>query len=148
MREPVASSMIHAHWEHFEHMSDIGIRGIGPTCAQAFEQAATALTAVITDPLKVLHAAGFDLVCSAPAPDLLLVRWLNIVIGEMNIRKMIFGRFRVVIEKDNLTSTVWGELIVQDRHQPAAEVKAATHAELDVRRLNNGSWLAQCIVDV
>ncbi len=37
-------------WEHFEHGADIGVRGIGPTPASAFEQAALALTAVITDP--------------------------------------------------------------------------------------------------
>ena len=28
-------------WEHFEHQADIGIRGIGPTYADAFEQAVT-----------------------------------------------------------------------------------------------------------
>ena len=39
-----------AHWELFPHPADIGIRGIGPTREAAFAQAATALTAVITDP--------------------------------------------------------------------------------------------------
>ena len=30
-------------WEHFEHGADIGVRGIGPTPASAFEQAALPL---------------------------------------------------------------------------------------------------------
>lgn len=29
-----------AHWEHFPHDADIGVRGFGPTPARAFEQAA------------------------------------------------------------------------------------------------------------
>lgn len=41
------------HWEHFEHGADIGVRGIGATKASAFEQAALALTGVITDPQHV-----------------------------------------------------------------------------------------------
>ena len=38
-----------AGWEHFSHDADIGVRGWGQTLAQAFEQAALALTAVVTD---------------------------------------------------------------------------------------------------
>ena len=36
-----------AAWELFPHGSDVGVRGIGPTEAEAFEQAAMALTGVI-----------------------------------------------------------------------------------------------------
>jgi RNA-splicing ligase RtcB len=36
-------------WEHFPHEADTGVRGIGASPAEAFEQAAIALTAVITD---------------------------------------------------------------------------------------------------
>lgn len=35
-----------ARWEHFQRGADIGIRGIGPTKPQAFEQAALPLTAI------------------------------------------------------------------------------------------------------
>ena len=37
-------------WEHFPHDADMGIRGIGHSKAEAFEQAALALTAVTLDP--------------------------------------------------------------------------------------------------
>jgi hypothetical protein len=36
-----------AGWEHFPHDADVGVRGWGTSAAQAFEQAAYALTAVI-----------------------------------------------------------------------------------------------------
>ena len=35
-------------WEHFIHQADMGIRGRGASKEEAFEQAAVALTAVIT----------------------------------------------------------------------------------------------------
>ena len=40
-------------WEHFSHGSDIGVRGIGNTLEEAFEQAAVALTAVVADVCSV-----------------------------------------------------------------------------------------------
>ena len=41
------------HWEHFEDGADIGVRGFGASKAGAFEQAALALMAVITEPGRV-----------------------------------------------------------------------------------------------
>lgn len=40
--------------EHFPHRADIGVRGVGPSKAAAFAQAAVALTAAITDPGAVV----------------------------------------------------------------------------------------------
>ena len=37
-----------ACWQHFDHDADIGVRGSGATQAEAFEQAALALTAIVT----------------------------------------------------------------------------------------------------
>ena len=44
----VPSAMSRARWEHFPHDADVGVRGFGPTPAEAFAQAALALTAVAT----------------------------------------------------------------------------------------------------
>ena len=37
-----------AGWAHFPHDADVGVEGWGATVAEAFEQAAHALTAIIT----------------------------------------------------------------------------------------------------
>ncbi len=50
-------------WEHFRHDADIGVRGIGNSMAEAFEQAACALSAVITE----LPAANGACSCIARA---------------------------------------------------------------------------------
>ena len=137
-----------ARWEHFHHVADVGVRGFGPSMAQAFEQAATALTAVITEPDTVAPREAVDIACEAPDPAILLADWLNALVFEMATRGMLFGRFEVVIEGSRLTARAHGERVDVQRHSPAAEVKGATLSELDVAQDADGTWHAQCIVDV
>ncbi|MCS6877403.1 MAG: archease [Geminicoccaceae bacterium] len=135
-------------YEHFVHGADIGVRGIGPTVEEAFVQAARALTAVMVDPDRVTPREPVAIAASAPDLETLLVDWLNALLFETATRHMLFGRFAVRIAGDRLEATAWGEPIDPLRHQPAVEVKGATMTELAVRRLPDGSWLAQCVVDV
>jgi len=135
-------------WEHFAHGSDIGVRGIGPTKAAAFEQIALALTGVITDLTSVRPDRPIAISCDAPSDDLLLVDWLNALVYEMATRRMLFSRCAVTIEDSHLHATAWGEPVDRDRHEPAVEVKGATYTALRVERLADGQWLVQCVVDV
>jgi len=135
-------------WEHFPHDADMGIRGIANSKAEAFEQAALALTAVTLDLEKIHPHLKRSFSCEAPDDELLLVDWLNALVCEMDTHKMVFTRFNVMINNHHLESTAWGEPIDRHRHEPAVEVKGATYTELSVRQLPNGSWLAQCVVDV
>lgn len=135
------------HWEHFEHGADIGVRGIGTTKAGAFEQAALALTAVITDPQRVAAAGTVHIRCEAPDDELLLADWLNALIYEMAVRRMLFGRFHVDLNGTHLDAQAEGEPTSVQRHQPAVEVKGATYTALRVAPVDGG-WLAQTVVDV
>ncbi|HMN64957.1 MAG: archease [Burkholderiaceae bacterium] len=136
------------HWEHYEHGADIGVRGIGSTMAAAFEQAALALTAVITDPASVAARDAIDIDCEAPDPELLLAEWLNALVYEMAVRRMLFGRFRVQIDGTHLKAQALGEPASVRRHRPAVEVKGATYTSLRVAQAGDGGWLAQTVVDV
>lgn len=137
-----------ARWSHFEHSADIGVRGEGPTKEAAFEQAATALTAVLTDPAGVQAREAVEIERAAPDDELLLLDWLNALIYEMATRRMLFGRFAVHLSDGKLRATAWGEPVHVGRHQPAAEVKGATCTGLRVAQRVDGSWVAECIVDV
>jgi tRNA nucleotidyltransferase (CCA-adding enzyme) len=136
------------HWEHFSHEADIGVRGIGVSKEEAFEQAAIALTAVITDPRIVIPRKVVEISCEAPDDELLLVDWLNALIYEMATRKMFFSRFEVHIENQRLQAKAWGEDVDRVKHQPAVETKGATYTGLRVQQDQQGIWLAQCVVDV
>jgi tRNA nucleotidyltransferase (CCA-adding enzyme) len=136
------------HWEHFPHEADLGVRGVAPTLRGAFEQAALAMTAAITDPAAVKPLFPVALTCEAPDPEFLLVDWLNALVFEMATRRMLFGRFEAKIEAGRLQATAWGEPVDLARHCPAVEVKGATFTALRVAREPDGTWIAQCVVDV
>lgn len=137
-----------AHWEHFEHKADIGIRGIAPTLAEAFEQAALAMTAVICDPDCIQEQQSIDITCRAGDIEFLFLDWINELIYRMAVEGLLFRRFQVVLDDDTLTATAFGEPADPIKHQPAVEIKGATLTELRVCQTKDKFWLAQCVVDV
>ena len=139
--------MSNTRWEHFEHKADIGIRGYGGTLAEAFEQAALAMTAVVTDTTLVRPVTSISISCRDSDNETLFYDWLNALIFEMATRKMLFCTFDVTIENGTLDAVAKGEAIDIERHQPSVEIKGATYTELAVYS-SAGQWVAQCVIDV
>jgi SHS2 domain-containing protein len=139
--------MSEAKWEHFPHGADVGVRGIAPSKEEAFEQAALALTAVVIDPSALTLDREVEITVEASNDELLLVEWLNAIVYEMAVRKMLFGRFKVAISDSKLKGRALGQRLDEVRTELGTEVKGATYTELKVVE-RNGSWLAQCVVDV
>jgi len=54
-----------AHWEHLPHRADITICGFGRSKAEAFEQAAIALTVIVTKPDAVAALEAVEIACNA-----------------------------------------------------------------------------------
>ena len=142
-----AAPRVKVGWEQFPHDADVGLRGFGLTIEQAFEQTALALAAVVTD-AEIVPRSAVEIQAEAPDVELLLVEWLNAVIYEMAVRRMLFGRFAVRISGTRLQATLWGEPIDPERHAPACEPKGATLTALHVGADANGIWSASCVVDV
>ena len=134
-------------WEHYEHGADIGVRGFGMTMAEAFEQAALALSAAVADLRTIGQFEVVTLECEAPDDELLLAEWLNALVYQMATRRLLFSRFAVKIDGQRLHAQAWGEAIDPERHHPAVEVKGATYTTLRVARHGEG-WVAQTVVDV
>ncbi len=140
--------MAEERWEHFPHGADIGVRGFGSSKTEAFEQAALAMTAVITSIDTVDEKDEVNITCEAPDDELLLVDWLNALVYEMATRNMLFKRFEVGSSNHSLHAKAWGEKVDIEKHEPAVEVKGATYTALHVGRSTDGTWVAQCVVDV
>ena len=136
-----------ARWEHFSHEADMGVRGFGATLSEAFNQAALAMTAIVTDPQSVSPRERITIDCEAPDHELLLTDWLNALIYEMAVRRLLFSRFHVEIHGTRLHAEAWGEPIDSGRHHPSVEIKGATYTALRVAR-EPGGWIAQTVVDV
>lgn len=146
--EILRESPHHPHWQLFAHGSDIGVRGVGTTLSEAFETAGLALTAMITDVELVESTEEINIICAAPDKEMLLVDWLNSIIYEMATRNLLFCEFKVHLEKNTLKATLRGETVDRKKHAPAVEPKGATFTDLIVNNLPDGTWVAQCVVDV
>lgn len=148
-----AAEAVPASWSHFPHGADVGVRGIGPTAAAAFEQAALALTAIVTEPAAIAANTALAIDCAAPDLELLLVDWLNALITLSATRRLLFGSFKVAIERAGgdhwrLSARVIGDALDPSRHDLGVEAKGATMTALAVRHRADGSWLAECVIDV
>jgi len=127
-------SPIEPHAELFPHGADVGVRGIGPTRTAAFEQAALALTSAVTDPAGIATRDAIEVTCEAPDDAYLLLDWLNALIYEMAVRRLVFGHFAVSIKGNRLYGRAWGEPVDRARHTPAGEPKGATLTALKVNK--------------
>jgi tRNA nucleotidyltransferase (CCA-adding enzyme) len=145
--KPDAQALKDRGWEQFPHDADVGLRGFGPSLEVAFEQAALALTGIVTD-AEIAATTEVEVECEASDIELLLVEWLNAIIYEMAVRSMLFGRFEVKITGTRLHGTMWGEPIDQAKHLPACEPKGATYTALRVAQGADGLWSAGCVIDV
>lgn len=106
------------------------------------------MTAVVADPGSVAPRQLVELRCEAPDDELLFVDWLNALIYEMATRHMLFSRFEVETDGRGLRGKAWGENVDVARHRPGIEIKGATYTSLHVGRSPEGSWTAECVVDV
>ncbi|CAF0689845.1 archease [Candidatus Methylacidithermus pantelleriae] len=150
MSGPVSEGVRAPRWEHFPHGADVGIRGIGTTQEEAFEQAGIALMAVMTDPAKVGTQTVVEVEREAPQEELLLLEWLDSIIYQVAVHGLVFGKFLVRFpEKHRLQGAMLGEPLDPSRHERRVEVKGPTCTELLVRQdPTSGLWVAQCVVDV
>lgn len=135
-------------WEHFPHAADMGVRGIGRTKNEAFEEAAKALVALTTNLERVSPREKVVVSLAAPDDEQLLVEWLDALVFEMATRRFVFSRFEVRIEGGKLEGTLRGEPRDESLHPVGVEVKGPTFTELHVGVREDGLWVAQLIVDV
>jgi SHS2 domain-containing protein len=135
-------------FEHFSHDADIGVRGRGASLGEALGRAAQALTAVVTEIGSVRETTSVEILCEPAEPEILLFDWLNAVVFEMATGRLLFSRYEVTVDDGGLAARAFGEPVDVGRHHPAVEVKGATMTGLRVAREKNGTWVAECVVDV
>jgi SHS2 domain-containing protein len=136
-------------YEHFESRADIGVRGIGETLAEAFEEAGRAMFEVMTDIKKIKPAKKIEFEAQAENETELLINFLNQALGEADAESMFLSKFKVAISTDGtpmLVATAWGSPITP-KTEVRTEVKAATLSRSNVQK-KGSKFIVECIVDV
>ncbi len=165
---------MHEPYAYFEHDADMGIIGRGAHIEAAFEHAATAVFAMMTNLGQVGLHESVVIEFEEADPELALVTWLNLLLGQARSRGLIFGRFR--LRRDGASPKVgdrrsgppeevgtfpsrgietsgahWSGTAEGEPWRPGlergVEVKGATLTGLAVTQ-RNGIWEARCVVDV
>ncbi|MEM4662567.1 MAG: archease [Candidatus Diapherotrites archaeon] len=138
-------------FEVFPHKADIGIRGIGKTLEEAFCEAAKALFSVMVELEDVKAVGEIKIRLEAESLEELFVCWLNELLSEALLTKVLFKDFKVSIKKSNgkfkLEGSAFGESINKKKHRLKTEVKGATYSGLKVEKRGT-KFVAQCIVDI
>lgn len=131
---------------YFDHDADIGIEGHGNSLEAAFESAAEAMFAVMTDLSSIRPAQEVRVEFFETDQELALVVWLNRLLAAARENGLALCRFRLQREHGHWSGTAWGEPW-QETFERGVEVKGATLTMLSVKQ-SNGSWKARCVIDV
>ena len=132
--------------QYFEHDADVGVIGRGKTMEQAFEAAAQAVFAIVTNLDLVQPSSTLMLEFEEADPELALVTWLNLLLGKSHEQGMIFSCFHVQHHGNKWRAEALGEKWHAGLER-GVEVKGATLTMLSVKQ-TGAMWEARCIVDV
>jgi SHS2 domain-containing protein len=135
-------------FELVDHTGDIGVRVFGESLPRLFEQAAQALTFILTDPETIRIKDSRKLMLEAKTDEELLITWLNEFVYLFDTQGLLFKGFEVLSLHDHhLEALAQGETYSEGRHPIKTPVKAATYHQLKIEHLQ-GVWTAQVIFDL
>jgi len=131
-----------------DHTADFGIQAFGKTLEQVFENAAYAVTDLITDPGRLQSDHIKQLVVTGADRNDLMMNWLREILYLWHGMEILVKRALVrQITEVRLTADLEYDFYAQGKYEIKNEVKAVTYHQLDVSQ-NADGWVAAFIVDV
>jgi len=120
-----------------EHTADAYVEAYGCSLEEAFENAAAALTDVMTELENVEPKVEESFVVEGQDEQALLYSWLEELLLGFELRGMLYSRFKVSkIEKTfdgfRLHAKAWGEPYNSERHLSKVGVKAVTYHKMEI----------------
>lgn len=126
-------------FEILEHTADIGLRAWGATKEEAFEEAATALAAIVVERDDIEPRLAYALAATGDDDESLLVNWLSEVLYQLDARRIVLGRFRIEqLAGGRLWAQAWGEPRDPGKHRPKVIVKGVTYHQLKIEQRPDG----------
>ena len=135
----------------FDHTADVGLELSAPTLPALFEEAALALSAVLSRSGRVEPRCHVSVSLTAPSLEQLLVDWLAELLGRFDVELWVTGGVEVTVDRGDgrgsLQALVAGEPLDLRRHPGALPVKGITFHRLSVLQTADG-WCATIVLDV
>jgi SHS2 domain-containing protein len=120
-----------------EHIADAYVEAYGTSLEEAFENAALAMTDVMTEVEKVEARNEETFMVEASDEFALLYSWLEEILLEFELKDKLYSRFEVSkIEKTSggfrLRAKAWGETYDSRKHPSKVGVKSATYHQMEI----------------
>jgi tRNA nucleotidyltransferase (CCA-adding enzyme) len=115
-------------WAQFDVEADVGIRGWGPTRAEAFAQAALGVFALLVGPDQVQAREQREVRAQAEEPQALLVAWIDECLYVHEIEGFVARSVEMGVCSDTLAhGMLLGEPVAPDRHRLGSVVRGAMY---------------------
>ena len=140
-------------YTYLDHEADVGIRAIGDTLEEAFQEGAKAMLNVMWDISTIEERQNVSIESEARDIPELFVEALNEILFKQDVEGLALSRLQIDEIKKNmngryeLKGAAFGEPLNFDKHTVKTEVKAATYAGLKYEQKGN-QYMIQCIIDV
>lgn len=139
-------------FNYLEHTADAYIEAYGETLEEAFENAAAAMTNVMTELENVEAKDQESFMIEAQDEPALLYSWLEELLLEFELKLNIYSRFEVSsIEKTSegfrLRAKAWGEKYDPKKHLTKVGIKAATYHQMEILK-HSGIITVKFILDI
>jgi SHS2 domain-containing protein len=135
-------------FEVTDHTADIGITAYGEDLAELMANAACGMLSLIAEPETVNCKLIRNIELEEVDAIALLVEWLNALLYELDVSRLLFKEFDIVVSGETkLSATCRGEKLDMARHRLKREVKAATYHNLSIIK-EKGIYSAGIIFDI
>ena len=133
-------------FEILEHTADVGVRALGASREDVFEQATRGLLDV-TGALGTGSGERIAIEVTANDVGAALVYWLEEVLYLQDARDSVVTALQVE-RVDNSSASGWVEIAPRGQDLEGTAVKAITYHQLEVSPLQDGTWFATVYFDI
>jgi len=135
-----------------EHTADAYVEAYGSNLEEAFENAAAAMTDVMTELEKVEAKNEETFVIEEQDESALLYSWLEELLLEFELKGKLYSRFEVsgIAETSKgvrLHARAWGENYDSEKHPSKVGIKSATYHKMEIIKDQNSVTL-RFILDI
>jgi SHS2 domain-containing protein len=132
----------------FDHTGDLGLEVWAPSAARLYALAAEVLMALVVDARGTAPESERVVRITGDDPADLLVHWLNTVLLESELAKVVWTRAEVhALTPTTLEATLWGSRLDPARQTFLREVKAVSHHAL-VLELKEPACRCRLVLDL
>ena len=135
-------------YEQFPHTADMGIRAFGRDLKELFENAAFGMFDVIADLEGIKASEEENVEVHGAVPEELLIAWLDELLYRFYTKQVILSEFNIgELNGKSLKATAYGRSAKVNRNRLKTEIKAATYADLAIKKIVDG-YSVEIIFDV